>query len=131
MAHKTNQKSQSFSADLIVVVVIILFGALFLVINQLGVSDNDQGQTTTRAYEEVSSQAQLIYDDMKTDRVISTKNEIQEERYLSMNHDEIKQELNIEGDFAVAFERDGKLVKVGGVNCVGSGKFQVNGETCK
>ena len=127
---KHMKQAQSFSADLIVVVVIVLFGALFLVINQLGTS-SDQSDTTSQAYEEVSSQAQLIYDDMKSERIISAKNEIQQDRYLSIDHEKIRQELNIKGDFAVAFERDGKLVKVGGVNCIGSDNFKVNGETCQ
>ncbi len=127
-----NNKSQSFSTDIIVVVVIILFGALFLIINKI--NSVEQGSSLEERYEDASLQAKLIVEQLKKEDVLDSQNEVNVEKLLVVNDQEMKEQLNLKNDFAIVFEKDGNLVKIdpdNDVNCVGSNKIIVNGENCK
>lgn len=128
----TKNKTQSLSTDLIVVVVIILFGALFLVIYQIG--NVEEGPSLDDKYEEASLQSQLIVDSLKEDQILDAENQINVDRLLQLNDEEIKEKLNIDNDFAIVFEKDGKLVKIdpeNDINCIGSDKIVINGVSCR
>ena len=123
-----NKKSQSFSTDVIIVVVIILFGTLFLVINKI----NDVESKTIEEVQEVASKdSDLIYDSLKKSEIIQSDGVIDGERLLSLDDQQLKEELGISNDFAITFEKEGKLVKIGNKNCIGSTNIIVNGQICE
>lgn len=128
---KTN-KGQTFSADLLIVVIILLFGVLFLVMNKISTTDS-QVQFEEK-YEEASEKTKIVVSDLKKKKILNQNNEVDVEKLLQLDESQIKQELGITGDFAIVFEKDGKLVKIdpeNNINCVGSNKIIVNDEVCQ
>ncbi len=66
--------------------------------------------------------------------IIDSGNNIELKDLQSLDINELKEELNIQGDVAFVFEKDGKLIKIdaeNNVNCIGSSKIIVNGVPCK
>lgn len=127
-----NNKTQSFSTDLVIVVILVLFGALFLVVTQI--DKTETGPSLDEKYEIASLQAKLVVDNLKNSKVIDEQNNVDVERLLSLNDEELKEELGLTNDFAIVFERDGNLVKIdpeNDVNCIGSSNIVVNGQVCK
>ncbi len=128
---ESNKKAQNFSADILVVIIIVLFGALFLVINKI----NEEEKVDFEAISKQSTRdSQLIATELETQGILEGNNEVNVEKLLQLDEEEIKSELGIEGDFAIVFERDGKLVKIdpdNNINCVGTSNVIVNGVPCK
>lgn len=127
-----SKKSQAFSTDIIIVVVIVLFAALFLVITQI--NNIESGTGVEQRYEQASLQADLVVDKLKEQEILDPENNLDVEKLMTLDEEQLKQELNIKNDFAIVFEKDGKLVKVdpeNDINCVGSNNIIVNGEVCK
>ena len=128
----TNKKAQSFSTDIVIVVVIILFGALFLVINKI--NDVENNENFEQVYQKASSNSKVIVENLKSKRVIDEENKVNIELLKSIDEQALKEELGITGDFAIAFEKEGKLVRIDteeNINCIGSSKIIVNGQNCK
>ncbi len=126
------KKGQSLSADIMVVVVIVLFGAVFLVLNQINDTSNPSGDTAKK-YEQASMDSDKIYQALKQKEVISSENNVNVQKMIQIDQDMIKQELGIQNDFAIVFEKDGYLVKIdptNNVTCIGSGKISVNDYVC-
>jgi hypothetical protein len=126
-----NNKAQSFSTDIMVVIVIILFGTLFLVANKV---NSDDDVNVNELYDKASDDSRLIVDSLKSENIIDSDNNVKVDNLMQINVEDIKQELNIDGDFCIVFEREGKLVKIdpeNEVNGVGSDKIIVNGVPCK
>lgn len=126
-----NKKAQNFSADILVVVIIVLFGVLFLVINQINKEEKIDLEVIS---EQSTRDSKLIVDDLEQRGVLQTGGEVDIERLLQLNQNELRNELGIQGEFAIVFERDGKLVKIdpnNDINCIGSNKVIVNGVPCK
>lgn len=127
------KKSQTFSADLLIVIVIVLFGVLFLVVQKTQ-SLSDEGALFEEKYEEASEKTKVIVTELKQKEVLSQENEVDIEKLLQLDEKQLKEELGISGDFAIVFEKDGKLVKIdpeNDVTCIGSNKIIVNDEVCK
>lgn len=127
-----NKKSQSFSTDIIIVVVIILFGALFLVVNQI--NSIEEGPTIEEKYAQANLQSEIIVENLRQKEVIDPENRVDVQRLLELNEQELREELNLENDFAIVFEKDGKLVKVdpeNNINCIGSENIIINGVSCR
>lgn len=128
----SKKKSQSFSTDILVVVIIVLFGALFIVMNKI--NDTEEGPAIDQKYEQASLQANQIYDSLKKTEVIDEENKVDVERLLSVNDEDLKKQLGIQGKFCIVFEKDGKLVKIdpdNNVNGIGSDDIVVNGVPCR
>ncbi len=126
-----NNKAQSFSTDIMVVIVIILFGTLFLVANKVNSGDD---VNVNDLYEKASADSKLIVDTLKSGNIIDSENNVKVDNLMQVDVDALKQQLNIKGDFCIVFERDGKLVKIdpnNEVNGIGSDKIIVNGVPCK
>ena len=124
-------KSQSFSTDIIVVVIIVLFGAIFLIMNQSNNLKNEQN--VDMVYNQASKDSKLIVENLKSNKVIDSENKIDTNKLLQLNEADLKEELGISGDFAIVFEKDGKLVRIdpeNNINCVGSSNIVVNGQSC-
>ena len=129
---KLNKTGQSFSTDLVVVVVLVLFGTLFLVLSQINNVEN--GPSLEEKYEKASLDAKLVVDNLRNDNILDDENKVNVEKLLAINEEELKEELGITGDFAIVFEKEGKLVKIdpeNNVNCIGSQNIIVNGVSCK
>ena len=130
MGKQIKKKGQSFSADILVVVIIILFGVLFLVLNKI--NQENEGNVN-ELYEEAAVESKIIYDELKSDNIVDSENKVDVDRLLALSHDELKEELGIQNDFAIVFEKDGKLVKIdpeNDVNCIGSSEIIVNDVAC-
>ncbi len=128
---KLNKKSQSFSTDIVVVIVIVLFGALFLIMNKINTVES--GTSIEDLSKEAAVSSKLIVETLKTEDVIDSENKIDVNKLLQLNEDELKEELGIKDDFAIVFEKDGKLVKIdpeNDINCIGSNNIIVNGQEC-
>ena len=124
-------KAQAFSADILVVVVIVLFGALFLVMNKI---DQEQQEDLQKRAEQAAQESQIIVNELKTMNVIDQNNRINTNDFLSLNEEELKRKLNLQNDFAIVFEKNGNLVQIDsekGITCVGSSSIKVNGKACE
>ena len=125
------KKSQVMSTDVLVVVVIVLFGALFLVLNQI---KDVQEDTLDEKYAAASLDAQVILNDLKDRDIVSSSNVIDVDKLLTLSEEEIRSELGIKNKFCIVFEKDGKLVKIdpqNNLNGIGSKEIIVNDEPCK
>jgi len=127
---KNTKKTQQFSADIIIVVIIVLFGGLFLVLNKINEADKTNLEDV---YKQATTTSNLIVNDLKKKGVIDNQNNVEVDLLLALDEAKLKEELGIKGDFAIVFEKNGNLVKIdaeNGVNCVGSSKIVVNGVAC-
>lgn len=127
-----NKKGQSLSTDILVVVIIVLFGALFLVMNKI--NSEQEGPSFEEKYQLASQDAKTIVSNLKTNEIIDSENVINVERLMTLNQDELRNELGIKNDFCIVFEKDGNLVKIdpeNNVNGIGSKEIIVNGVPCK
>ena len=125
------KKAQSFSADILVVIVIVLFGALFLVINQISETNDDNLEQKAR---NANLESKEVYEELKVQGVLDGQSNVDINKLISSDMAEIKEELGIENEFAIVFEKDGKLVKIDpatNLNCKGSSKIIVNNEPCR
>ncbi|MCA9459451.1 MAG: hypothetical protein KC550_02785 [Nanoarchaeota archaeon] len=130
--NKLIKKGQSYSTDILVVVIIILFGALFLVMNKVNDTQNDINLNDK--YEKASVDSKIIVDHLKETQIMDSENKVDVNRLLAMDELQLKGELGIKNDFAIVFEKDGKLVKMdpeSDVNCIGSSRIVVNGKACQ
>jgi hypothetical protein len=126
------KKSQSLSTDILVVVVIVLFGALFLVMNKI--NDVESGPEFNEKYELASQNAEIIVDDFKSKGIIDSENNVDLNKLILVDEASIREEFGIIGDFCIVFEKDGNLVKIdpeNNVNGIGSEDIIVNGVPCK
>lgn len=131
MVNKKNKKAQAFSADILVVIIIVLFGALFLVMNKI---NEEKNQDIEERANQAVQESKIIVDELKATGIIDSENRISANELLTLNKDEIKSRLNIKNDFAIVFEKNGNLVKIDSqqdINCVGSSSITVNGQTCQ
>lgn len=130
---RVNKKGQSFSTDVIIVVIILLFAGLFLVMTTISdVSDDSSNSGVT--YEEASAKADIVFENLKNENIVGVNNEVDVEKLLSMDEEAIREKLNIQGEFCIAFEKDGNLVKIdpdNNVNGIGSSNIQINDVPCK
>ena len=127
------RRGQTFSADILVVVVVVLFGALFMVVNNLSSTSSDL-DSVDNLHAQAAEQAEIIVQSLRAKNIIDSENQVDVERLLSLDEEQIRSELNLRGDFGIVFEKDGKLVKIdpsGDINCVGSKSIIVNGKPCK
>ena len=125
------KKSQSFSADILIVTVLVLFGALFIVMNQL--NEQREADLAVRA-EEAEQQSRVLFDSFKESNIIDFENNLNIELLSSINQEELRNTLGIRNDFAIVFEREGKLIKIdpdNNVTCIGSSKIVVNDVPCR
>lgn len=126
-----NQKGQSFSADVLIVVVLVLFGALFIVMNQI--NEQREADLAIKA-EEAEQQSKILFDSFKDSEVIDFENNLNMEMLMSMDQDELRNTLGVRNDFAVVFEKEGYLIKIdpdNNITCLGSSKIVVNGVPCR
>ncbi len=125
------KKAQAFSADILVVVVIVLFGALFLVLNKISEEQNEDLQEKVKL---ASTQSTYIIDELKKKGIIDDDNNVDINLLMAEDLEQIRLDAGVSNEFAIVFEKEGNLVKIdpsNNVNCLGSDKIQVNGETCK
>lgn len=127
--NKENKKSQSMSTDLIVVIALLLFGVLFVVFNQINTQEE-------RNFSQIEEQNKVISDSIYNSllsKSVINDNKVSLESLKQISEDEIRQELGINKDFAIAFEKDGKLIYIDSednVSCVGSNKIKINDLNC-
>lgn len=127
-----NKRGQSFSTDIMVVIIILLFGVLFLVVNK--VSDDDNDAKINGLVERVSQESKLIVEELRNSQVIDSSNNVDVESLKQVDLDKLKEDLNIKGDFCIVFEKDGNLVKIdaeNNINGVGSENIIVNQIPCQ
>lgn len=132
MESKKIKKAQAFSTDILVVVVIVLFGAIFLVMNQI--NNAQDGSNLKEKYEKASLEAELVVNDLKEKEILKENNEIDVDKLLVLDEAGLREELGISSKFCIVFEKDGKLVKIdpnSNVFGVGSSDIVVNGEPCQ
>lgn len=127
--YKKNNLSQSMSTDLIVVMALLLFGVLFVVFNQI----NSQEEKNFNQIEEQNKIiSDSIYNSLLSKKIIDD-NKVSLESLKQLSENEIRQELGIDNDFAIAFEKDGKLIYIDSednISCIGSGKIKINNQNC-
>ena len=121
---------QAVSADVLVVVVIVLFGSLFLVMNKINEEESQNLELRAKA---ATVESKIIVEELKTQGIIDSENKVEVGELLVLDDVELKEKLGLKNDFAIVFEKDGKLVKIdpeNDVTCIGSSAISVNGETC-
>ena len=129
--YQCNKKSQSLSTDILVVVVIILFGALFLVLNKI--NDVENGPTSNEKYTLAAKDSQIIVEELRTRDVLDSEDRVNVDVLMAIDEAELKESLGIKNDFCIVFEKDGKLVKIdpqNDINGIGSENIIVNGVPC-
>lgn len=128
----TNKKAQIFSTDIIVVIVIVLFGAIFLVMNQI--SSQTGGNTIEEKHKIAQTQSKLIINNLKTNDILESDSTINVEKLVLIDKDELIAQLNLKNKFCIVFEKDGKLVRIdpsSETNGIGSSEIVVNDLPCK
>ena len=127
-----NKKSQAFSVDIVIVMLVVLFGVLILVMSQIG--EIEKEPTLAERYETVSIEAQQIFDHLKENDIVKDSDDsVDVQELMLINEEEIRNELGISGKFCIVFSKNGDLVKIdseSSVNGVGSGDIKVRGEPC-
>lgn len=108
---KIYKKGQSFSIDLLIVIVVILFGVLFLVMNEIQKVDTGS-KDINELQEKSTEQSKIIVDELKMSNIIDDNNNVEIEQLLQVDMEQLKADLNIDNDFCIVFEKDGKLVKI-------------------
>lgn len=125
-----NKKCQAISTDILVVVVVVLFGALFLVATKV---NNTSDVDVDALYDEASVYSKAIVDEFKNNAIIDEENNVQVESLLQIDIDQLREDLNIKDDFCIVFEKDGNLVKIdsdSNVTGIGSSSIVVNDIPC-
>ena len=123
---------QSFSTDILVVVVILLVSALFLVMNK--VNDESKGPDLNELSAIAAEDSKIIVEDLKASTVIDSENNVEIDSLLQIDIEELRDRLNIDSDFCIVFEKDGNLVKIdpeNDITGIGSENIVVNGVACK
>jgi hypothetical protein len=125
-----NKLGQIFSTDIVVVVIIVLFGAIFLVMNQINQTSE---LSPEERYTVAQSESNLVINNLKTNEIIKKDNTIDIDKLILLSEEEIRKELNLKNKFCIVFEKDGKLVKIDPNSKTygkGSSDIIVNGEPC-
>jgi len=123
---------QSFSTDIIIVSVIILFGVLFLVLAKINDVDSTNDLDNFEKKSEIVNRA--IVNELKKSEVIDENNNLKIEELLQLDTNELKDNLNLPDDFCIVFEKDGHLVQIdskNNINGIGSSSIIVNGVGCR
>jgi hypothetical protein len=126
-----NKLGQIFSTDIVVVIIIVLFGAILLVMNQI--SQTSQLSPEER-YAIAQSESSLVINNLKTNKIIKEDSSIDVDKLILLSEEEIREELNLKNKFCIVFEKNGKLVKIDPNSKTygkGSSDIIVNGEPCK
>jgi len=127
-----NKIGQSFSTDILVVIIILLFGVLFLVANQVS-NEEDGTKKVNDLVTKVNKDSRLLVEELKNSKIIDDNSNVNIESLKQLDVAKLKEELNIDGDFCIVFENEGKLVKVdsqNNVNGIGSENILVNEVPC-
>lgn len=124
------KKAQTLSTDLIIVVAFVLLASLFVVFNQI----NSQQE---RNFQVVQEESKVISDSLfnllVSSQIIGQNNVIDLNQLKQISEEDIRRELNINKDFAIAFERDGQLILIDPedeISCIGSNKISINDRDC-
>lgn len=128
---KSNKFGQIFSTDIIVVIIIVLFGVMFLVMNQI---NTESELSPEERYQVAQTESSLVINNLKSEEVINEDNSINVDKLILLSEEEIRQKLNLKNKFCIVFEKDGKLVKIDPNSKTygkGSSDIIVNGEPCK
>ena len=133
MITKTNnfqKKSQAVSIDLVIVMALVLFGALFLVFTKINDQKDENFEDIVKRSEQVSDS---VFNSLQEEGIIADNNAINVERLVQLDEEELRNQLGVDADFAIAFEKDGKLIYIDSaqnLSCLGSDKIIVNGNNC-
>ena len=125
-----NKTAQTLSTDLIIVVAFVLLASLFVVFNQINIQQERNFEDIRQESKTVSDS---VYNALLTSNIIGRNNDIDLVQLRQINEDEIRQQLNINRDFAIAFEKDGRLIYIDpeeGISCIGSNKIVINDRNC-
>lgn len=123
------KQSQTMSTDLIVVMALLLFGVLFVVFNQINTQEE-------RNFAQIQQENKVVSDSIfatLSSKKIVDENKVSLESLKQISEDQIREELGVTNDFAIAFERDGKLIYIDSednTSCIGSDKILINGLNC-
>lgn len=133
MVRSNNKKGQSFSADILVVVIVLLFGVLFLVVNQVK-DESSNTDNINQLVEKADTESKIIVEELKNNEIIDSENNVNINNLKQVDLQELKEQLSIKGDFCIVLEKDGNLVKIdaeNNVNGIGSKSIIVNGNPCQ
>jgi len=129
---RDNKKGQSFSTDILVVIVILLFGVLFLVANQVSNEENSNDKVANLV-DKANKDSRTLVEELKNSNIIDENSNVNIESLKQVDIEKLKEELNINSDFCIVFENEGKLVKVdsqNNVHGIGSENILVNDVPC-
>lgn len=124
-----NNKAQNMSTDLIVVMALLLFGVLFVVFNQINTQED---RNFSQIQQESKVVSDSIYNSLLSKEIVKD-NKVNLENLKQISEEEIRRELGITSDFAIAFEKDGKLIYIDSednTSCIGSNKIKINNQSC-
>ena len=127
---KNNKKGQAISVDLVIVMALVLFGALFVVFTKINDQEDENFEEVVKKSEVISD---AVFTSLQEEGIIEENNAINVERLSQLDEEELRTELGISQDFAIAFEKDGKLIYIDSVqnlSCLGTDKIIINGNNC-
>ena len=126
----STKKAQAISMDLIVVISLILFSALFVIFTKI---NSQEDENFEKLVEKGADTSQTLFNSLKSDGVIVDNNAINAERMVQLSEEELRESLRLTDDFAIAFEKEGDLVGISSsqnITCLGTGKIAINGFSC-
>ena len=123
------RKSQNFSVDVVVVVVILLFVGVFFVANTTQVEDEDLLSDRISQQERVADDVVSNLVDMD---ILSVEDELDREKFKQLDGEKIKESFGVFQDICISFEEGGRVVNVTGEESFGKGSSSIiiNGKRC-
>ena len=125
------KKAQSFSLEVMILVVFVMFVGIFFVVfllDDLGGEDDHE-----EIIDEMENEEVLIYNELERREIIDQRGEVNLDRLAALDANELRQELGIRSHFAITLEHEDGLVLIDsqeGVDCIGTGEMGVSGNVC-
>ena len=121
------KKSQNFSLDIIIVVIIILFVGLTLIINQ---AEETETQVLDKRLEEQEKIYRMVIKNLEDRDILNSENEINKKLIKNLDEQAIKS-FGVSHEICISFEIDEKLIEVGDNKLgIGSSDITINGTNC-
>ena len=124
------KKSQSLSLEIIVVVVLVLTVSIFLISYQS--FQVEEGEVASKSQQEILNEdLQKLEQGLIDNDIIDNLENVNIYSLQAFDIDNLRQNLGINGEVVIYFEKEGNLVKIDtNKTCVGDLDIEINGYKC-
>ena len=124
------KKSQALSLEIIVVIVLVLAVSIFLISYQS--FEVEEGEVASKNQQEVlNEELQKLEQGLIDSDIIDSSENVDIYSLQTLDIEDIKEDLGINGEVVIYFEKEGNLVKLDtNKTCIGDLDIEVNGYKC-